>query len=119
MNIELSAAPVFAAAMKTAASNAANSYFIEHYQGVDQGACGFAWVNIIPQHKGNTKLGKAERKVYRAMGFELDYTGKMFMMWNPSQLGCQNVDVKEAGARAAAEVLSDAGVEAYAASRLD
>lgn len=29
--------------------------------GGDNGACGFAWVTIYPEHKGNTKLGKAER----------------------------------------------------------
>ena len=30
--------------------------------GGDNGACGFAWVTIHPEHKGNTKLGKAERR---------------------------------------------------------
>ena len=87
--------------------------------GGDRYACGFAWVTIYPEHKGNTTAGRAERKIIEAMGFCKDYTGKAYEYWNPSKWGGQNVDVKEAGARAAANVLRKYGFKAYAGSRLD
>jgi hypothetical protein len=87
--------------------------------GGDRYACGYAWVTIYPGHKGNTTAGRAERKVIEAMGFRKDHTGKAYEYWNPSKWGGQNVDVKEAGARAAANVLRKYGFKAYAGSRLD
>ena len=42
-----------------------------------------------------------------------------WQIWNPSGLHCQNVDAKEAGAYAAAEVFKKYGFTAYAGSRLD
>lgn len=87
--------------------------------GGDRYACGYAWVTIYPEHKGNTTAGRAERKVIEAMGFRKDHTGKAYEYWNPSKWGGQNVDVKEAGARAAANVLRKYGFKAYAGSRLD
>ena len=87
--------------------------------------CGFAWVTIYPEfaHKGNTRPGRAERKEFESrmsdMGFRKDWTGKAYEMWNPSQWGGQSMDVKEAGARAAAKVLSRYGFKAYAGSRAD
>ena len=58
--------------------------------------CGFAWVNIYGI-KGNTKLGKR----VKAAGLTQDYT-KAYSIWNPGQYHGQSMDVKEAGARAAA-----------------
>ena len=76
--------------------------------------CGFAWVNIY-QVKGNTKLGK----MLKAAGVKQDYT-KAFQIWNPSGHGTQSMSVKEAGAYAAAEVLTQKlGVKAYGSSRAD
>jgi hypothetical protein len=95
------------------------------YGGQDAYACGFAWVTIYPkfENKGNTRLGKAERQVFNQLmediGFSLDYTGKAYQFWNPSKWGGQNIDVKEAGAQAAALVLRKYGFTAYAGSRLD
>ena len=103
----------------TTAREAAEKYFNEKLGGRDQFACGFAWVNIVPKHKGNTKLGKAERVELRAMGFEPDWTGREFQMWNPSKMGCQNVDTLYVGAQAAANLLKSHGYDAYAGSRLD
>ena len=103
--------------MTAAAKAAADKTFADI--GGDRYACGFAWVTIYPAHKGNTKLGKAERATLRDLGFELDWTGKSFQLWNPSQHPCQNVDTKEAGARAAAIVLKQHGFKASAGSRLD
>lgn len=103
------------AAAKTEAVAILNKW----WDGKDAGACGFAWVNIKPKHKGNTKEGKAERAILREMGFELDWAGKEFQYWNPSELPVQDVASKRAGALAAAQVLRDHGFDAHAGSRLD
>ena len=105
--------------MLKAAKDAADKFFAEKLGGVDQYACGFAWVTIFPEHKGNTKAGRAEREVIKALGFKPDWTGKAYELWNPSGHGCQNVDTKEAGADAAAAVLKKYGFKAYGGSRLD
>jgi hypothetical protein len=101
------------------AQEVALAYLNKHYGGKDMYACGFAWVTIYPEHKGNTRAGKEERRILEDMGFRKDYTGKAYEYWNPSGLGVQNVDTKEAGARAAADVLRKYGFTAYAGSRLD
>ena len=101
------------------AYNSATEMLLSLYGGQDVGMCGFAWVNVRPKHKGNTKLGKAERVILREMGFELDWTGKEFQWWNPSGLGVQNVDCKAKGASVAARILKEHGFDAYAQSRLD
>jgi len=81
--------------------------------------CGFAWVTVYPEHKGNTKLGKGERRVLESMGFKKDWTGKAWQLWNPTGYNGQSMDVKEAGAQAYAEVLRGAGFKAYMGSRAD
>lgn len=98
---------------KQAAREAADKYFQEKLNGQDQYSCGFAWVNIMGI-KGNTKMGK----ILKAAGVRQDYT-KAFSIWNPSEHNCQNIDTKEAGAYAAAEVFEKYGFQAYAGSRLD
>lgn len=99
---------------KAAARAAGMKYYTEVLGGQDRFACGFAWVNIWGV-KGNTKLGKA----MKAAGFSKSWDGA-WQIWNPSELPCQNVDAKEAGAYAAAEVFKRYGFEkAYAGSRLD
>jgi hypothetical protein len=104
--------------MLNEAANAARELFSKY--GTDQvGACGFAWVTVFPEHKGNTKAGKAERKILKEMGFSLDWTGKAYQFWDPARYGGQNIDIKEAGADAAATVLRKYGFKAYAGSRLD
>ena len=98
---------------KHEAAHAATKFFEERLGGQDQYACGFAWVNIYGV-KGNTRLGK----MLKAAGVRQDYT-KAFQIWNPSGLTVQNVDCKEVGAQAAADVLKKYGFTAYAGSRLD
>lgn len=105
--------------MLDAARVATEEYIQKYLDGEDRFACGFAWVTIYPEHKGNTKLGRAERMLYTALGFTKDYTGKNYQIWNPSGSFFQNIDCKLAGARAAAEVLQGVGITAYANSRLD
>ncbi len=103
---------------KEAAYAAADDYFRKRLGGVDQYACGFAWVNLWEHNgvkiKGNTRLGK----MLKAAGVRQDYT-KAFQIWNPSGLAVQNVDCKEVGAQAAADVFKKYGFTAYAGSRLD
>ena len=103
---------------KEAAYAAADDFFRNQLGGEDRMACGFAWVNIREhngvQIKGNTKIGR----MLKAAGVRQDYT-KAFQIWNPSGLGVQNVDCKEVGAQAAADVLKKYGFTASAGSRLD
>lgn len=105
--------------MLNAARDAAQALADKYYGGRDGGACGFAWVTIYPEHKGNTKLGKAERAILKEMGFSADWTGKGFQMWDPAKWPGQSIDVKSAGAAAAAKVLQKYGFKAYAGDRLD
>lgn len=88
--------------------------------GGDFGMCGFAWVTVTPKEKGNTKGGRAERKMLESIGFEKDWTGKNWQLWNPAKYPGQNIDIKEAGARAyAAKMRELTGLDAWAGSRLD
>ena len=81
--------------------------------------CGFAWVTVYPEHKGNTRAGKQERAVLESMGFKKDWTGKAWQLWNPGGHNGQSMDVKEHGAHAYAEVLQQHGFKAYMGSRAD
>lgn len=101
---------------RTAAHEAANRKLGE--LGSDWGACGFAWVNLY-KHNGKKLDGRSKMgKLLKQAGVRQDYT-RAFQIWNPSGVHAQNVDVLEAGARAAADVLRSFGFEAYAGSRLD
>lgn len=76
---------------------------------VDDGACGFAWI-VIP---GNTAFGKWAKKEGRARA----HYPRGLCFW-VSDFG-QSVDRKSAYAGAFAQVLRNAGIDAYADSRLD
>ena len=118
--MELTLAQVQAAVReaKEAAYEAADNFFRTRLNGVDQFACGFAWVNISEYNgkpiKGNTKVGR----LLKQAGIRQDYT-RSFQIWNPSGLMVQNVDTLDEGARAAAMVFRKYGFTAYAGSRLD
>lgn len=96
---------------KAAAEAAANDMLKR--LGGDRMACGFAWVNVY-----GVKLSTKKGKEMMAVGFRKSYQGGI-ELWNPSGSPVQNVDIKEAGAQAYANVLKRYGFEAYAASRLD
>ena len=86
--------------------------------GDDWGMCGFAWIKIYG-HEGkkiraNSKLGKALAEV----GIKKGYDGVLYL-WDPAGLNTQNMDIKEAGAEAYAEVFKKYGFDAYPDSRLD
>jgi hypothetical protein len=103
---------------KAAAYKAANDHFQIKLGGRDQYACGFAATRIYGYRgkplRGNSKIGKA----LKAAGVDQNYH-RVFEIWNPSKFPAQNVDVLEAGARAAARVFESHGFEAAAWSRLD
>ena len=98
---------------KAEARKAADKFFQEKLGGKDQYSCGFAWTDIYGV-KGNTRLGKA----FKAAGIRKSYTGS-YQIWNPADIGVQNIDTLEAGAEAAAKVFERYGFKAYAGSRLD
>ena len=101
------------------AAKAAREFADARFDGRDGGACGFSWVEVYPESKGNTKQGKIERSVLKAMGFKQDWTGKAYQVWDPAKWPGQSIDIKEAGATAAANVLRKYGFRAYVSSRLD
>lgn len=113
MNLEQDQINTIVREARDAAYEAADEFFRVKLGGVDQYACGFAWVNINGV-KGNTRLGR----MLKAAGVRQDYT-KTFQLWNPAGYPVQNIDTLETGARAAADVFRKYGFEAYAGSRLD
>jgi hypothetical protein len=76
---------------------------------IPEGLCGFAWVKF----PGNTGFGRWAKKTGRASA---SYGGGL-QVWVRGY--GQSVDRKTAYAQAFAAVLRDAGVKAYAESRLD
>jgi hypothetical protein len=105
--------------MYAEAGRAAREFADARFDGRDGGACGFAWITVFPTTKGNTKVGKNERTVLKSMGFRKDWTGKGYQIWDPANWPGQSIDVKEAGAIAAANVLRKYGFNVYVGSRLD
>lgn len=77
---------------------------------VDDGACGFAWVKVRPATTPFARWLKKNDYARQAYSGGLD-------IW-VSEFG-QSVDRKYAMASAMAKVLSEAGITAYADSRLD
>jgi hypothetical protein len=84
---------------------------------IEDGVCGFAWVNVYPANKGNTRAGKEERAILKAAGFRLNDYEKSFQLW-VSQYN-QSMQKKEAYASAFAKVLRENGLKAYSGSRMD
>lgn len=82
--------------------------------GGDRFCCGFAWVDIYGI-RANSKLGKQ----LASLGIKKDSWKKCHSVWDPAGLPVQNIDIKESGARAFAEVLQKYGFKAYDGSRLD
>lgn len=98
----------------TEAAKKAAAEMLERIGG-DRYACGFAWVEIY-----GVNLATRQGKEFARLGFKKGYgRGAGIELWNPSGSPVQNVDVKEAGARAYAAVFKQHGFTAYGASRLD
>ena len=100
-----------------AARAASNVYFKEKLKGEDQYACGFAWVEITGI-RSNSKLGK---ELIGKYGFKKSYTKSgTLTVWNPGGLTVQNIDCKEEGAIAFANVLkARTDIRCYPCARLD
>ena len=95
------------------AYQAADAYFKNKMNGVDQFPCGFAW--IYTQAHGNSKIVQLLKK----NGFYRQHAGG-YALWNPSGYPVQNVDCLYAGAFAAADTLSRLlRIKFYADSMLD
>lgn len=77
---------------------------------VADGVCGFAWINVKPANSAFGRWLKREGIASKAYGGGLD-------IWVSDYQ--QSMQRKEAYARAAAEVLREKGINAYAASRMD
>ncbi len=77
---------------------------------VADGVCGFAWVKI----KGNTAFGRWAKKAGLARP---DYPNGLAI--SAGARFNQSMQRKEAWAYAYAKVLKEAGIEAYASSRMD
>lgn len=105
--------------LQRAAYEAAHAYHWDQCSGEERGACGFAWVTVYPEHKGNTRKGKEERQALESLGMYKDWTGKVWRLWSPGQFPTQNVMTLEKGAEAACALMRDAGLNAYVGSRLD
>jgi len=102
------------------AAAAATQFFNETLNGQDRPMCGFGWVAFFPANKGNTKLGKAERKLVESFGFRKDYDGKSWRLSNPGRYRGQNVDAQYAGATAyAAYMKKETGMSFVAREQLD
>lgn len=85
------------------------------YQRVgERDACGFGWVEV---YVDRTNSRQAQELI--KAGFKKDYKPKCLSMWDPAGVPTQSVSVKEAGAYAYAEYLTQLGLKAYAGSRLD
>lgn len=74
--------------------------------------CGFAWVRFIAD--GRSKLAKELKKIGAEKSWNYGY-----VLWNVTGNGTQSMDIKEAGARAYAEVMQSFGIKVYAESRPD
>lgn len=99
---------------------AAQAFADKHFDGKDNYPCGFAWVSRYPADKGNTRDGKAERRLLESIGFSKDWTGKTWQIRNPGQWRGQSVDIKFAGAEAYASKMKElTGLAFYAQDRLD
>jgi len=80
----------------------------------ERDACGFGWVEVYVDRTNS----KQAQELIKA-GFRKDYKPKCLSMWDPAGVPTQSVSVKEAGAEAYAEYLTQLGLKAYAGSRLD
>lgn len=76
--------------------------------------CGFGWVEVYVD-RTNSK----QAKELLSAGFKKDYKPRCLTVWNPGGSHTQSMAIKEAGATAFAEVLTQAGLKAYACSRPD
>ena len=78
----------------------------------ERDACGFGWVEVYVDRTNS----KQAQELIKA-GFKKDYKPKCLSMWDPAGVPTQSVSVKEAGAYAYAEYLTQLGLSAASACR--
>jgi hypothetical protein len=83
---------------------------VEGYAPIADGVCGFAWITVKPGNCGFAKYLVKKGAARRAYGGGVSVWVSAFN---------QSMAKKEAYARAFAEVLANAGIRAYAESRMD
>jgi hypothetical protein len=93
----------------TAAIEAADAYLKEGHHWFP---CGFAWVTITPAR------GKFVTYLKSIGVGDKAYEGG-WKIWNPSRNHTQSMEALKVGAEAFAKVLQAAGINCYAASRMD
>lgn len=96
---------------QTAAITAENDFLAKHGE---LAYCGFAWVDVFV-----SRTNSKEAKLLKELGFKRDYKPKCLNLWTCGNYHGQSMDVKEAGARAYADVLRKYGFRAYMGSRAD
>lgn len=96
---------------RQAAQSAEQAFFAKHGEPF---YCGFAWIEVFV-----TRTNSQEAKALLDAGFKKSYKPRCLTLWDLGGMPTQSMDIKEAGARAAADILSRAGLRAYACSRAD
>lgn len=92
-----------------------SALYIHSYNETDVLPCGFAWVKVYV--KGSTRIGK----LFKTLGYTIDYGSKGLSLWNPSGLHVQSLEILEHGARIYRDTMKKAfpELEIYYNSRLD
>lgn len=90
-----------------AAEDAVQKFCDQYFGGADGGACGFSWIEYYPVNKGNTRDGRAERRMMEKIGYCKDHTGKVWALWGPAARHLQSVDAKSAGASTYVRVMRE------------
>lgn len=80
----------------------------------ERDCCGFGWVEVYVDRTNS----KQAQELIKA-GFRKSYKPRCLDYWDPAGVPTQSISVKEAGAQAYADYLSQLGLRAYAGSRLD
>lgn len=110
MSVDMTTVEAAVLEAMSAAAKATREFLAKHG---DRDLCGFAWVTTY--EKGTSKIVR-ELKRY---GFKKSYSGG-YQLWNPSKSHTQSISALEAGADAAAAVLTQRlGVQFYSGSRMD
>jgi|TARA_Y100000389_G_C17268348_1_gene416624 hypothetical protein len=94
------------------AANEAQSHYLSVHG--EDSYCGFGWVTVIVS-RTNSREAKALEKI----GFKKSWQRKRMDNWSPGNYRGQSMSVREIGATAYAQVLTNYGFKAYSESRAD
>lgn len=118
---------VIAEQVQALATDAALFYINNELGGKDCPLCGFAWVVVIAQHRGNSRVGRLERAILEELGFEKS-EGRSYTLFSPGHAYVQNADANLEAAKAAASHIRSVAInvdgmnfyfQPYVQSRLD